>query len=375
MSSSLQFLIGSTIRDLLFFPNVTERFNDIDFQEAKDLTNPALQSNPKKKETLEAFQRKEEEFVFSHEGKNYSAKVLIFQSDYQGVSKENIHTCIRVGGNDELRDLTPIRVIPFLRSFHEHALQNKNLRFIQVTLRDIQVDESTQWKPSQFADMGKVFFALVEKIKESYEVDSLMLTSISGSLLEGLETVDETLVPKTLILDRALSSVWGVGRNIMNPISCYVVYALAYWSGWAGNPEDSIRRFYEKVSSPKGRKVVVIEVEDDFYFKGEGAFQKNFTDVLQKLGIEATRWKFHVNPFKYHTQTHHSLPQSKLKNHSSDDLQQKSFSIKRKQSMASAIVSNIFLEEDKGTSENLPSFSSIQQNEKTNHNKSDPAPF
>jgi hypothetical protein len=347
--------IGRIIRDHLLLPNAEQKFSPEVFQDSLRVLDPDAPDPihyPRKKEVLQLFRKEEQIVAFQCGDRQFHAKVWIFSTNFPSATET--HTCVRIGGADEPLALTPIRLMPYLSSFFEQADGKRNLRFIQISPFDIteqQGDNVEPWKPTLFKDIGKTLFSLLDALKDKgYPIDSMICHSMGSALLEGIEDRDPASIPKTLILDRALPSVWKVGRQLLNPITFYILIFLAYCSGWTGNPEGSITAFFNKmrnqsqpVHSLTDRQVIMIEAGNDFYFSGKGAFSPSFAQTLRDIGVKAFQHPFSTNPLRLHTRAHHACPIHYLYNTSAEMISQGGFMVRSNQDVASAIVQNIFL--------------------------------
>jgi hypothetical protein len=361
LNKQLQNSVGGVIRNALFFPDPLNKFSPAHVEECLNVMNPEIADPhhyPRKKETLELFTREEKAIEFTHEDKTYLAKVHVFTTNFENATET--HTCVRIGGSDEALALTSIRLMPFLTAFSDHADQTKNLRLIQLSLFDIdhkEGDKFSVWKPPTFNSVSQVVFALMDELRnQGYSIDSMMCHSMGSASLDDLDQHHPTKVPNTLILDRALPSVWKVGGQLLNPVSYYIIYALAYFSKWTGDPEESLMRFFTKMKndpehskSLADRKVVIIETTEDFYFSGYGAFDRNLAKTLNELGVSAFQYQFPLNPIRVHPRAHHALPTDLLANNTDEVIGEEVFPIKPRQNVSSAIVQNVFLSKAKAS--------------------------
>ena len=333
-------------------PDPVKKISPAIFKECENvfdtsITDPVFY--PNKSDVLKLFDKKEILIEHTCNGKKLESKVLIFETNFSR-AKET-HTCLRVGGGDELLSLSSMRIMPYLSAFNRETDKKKNLRFIQISLFENFEDANGKlinWKPSNFEDIGKLIFSFLEGLmQKNISVDSMICHSLGGAVLEGLNSIDPKKVPKTLILDRAYTSTWKVGRQLMNPVLCYILYFLAYCSGWAGNPEYSLIRFFEnqkKTTSSiplSDRSVIIIEAEHDFFFSNHGAFDNGVANQLNKLGVNAFQQKFVPNPLRVHYRAHHACPIDYLINNNTEG-HTGTFNIGYRQDVASAVVNNVF---------------------------------
>jgi hypothetical protein len=277
-------------------------------------------NKPTRQKVLDAFEMRTQEFEFQVGNTSYQLQVKIYDSR----NNQSKHTCVRVGGKDETLEVSDVRVYPLLKAYVQEG-REEGLCILQVSLHGHQTktqeEESWRsWKPSEAVEVGRVFLAFLKKSQR--EVHSLICHSMGSLVLEGLDSEDADL-PPVLILDRALPSIWKVGCKLYNPIACYSLYGGACISGWAADPEKKLIEFFKKPSQQvtlSNRKVVIIEVREDWYFSGPGAFSEGFIEDLKQAGVPSYRKCFHPNEITYHKRTHHVLPLTELENgHQKDE--------------------------------------------------------
>ncbi|NGX47762.1 MAG: hypothetical protein K1000chlam3_01145 [Chlamydiae bacterium] len=348
--------VGRVIRNNMFFPDPHKKFSPSVFKECKEILNPDVldpSHYPTKVETLKLFNKEKKTITFKSGNTEFCAKILIFNTNFPRA--KNTHTCIRIGGGDETLSLTPMRIMPFLSSYYDLSKQDENLCFMQLSLFGIKKksgEDFTLWKPLNFKQTGQIVFPLLGELKkQGFSIDSMICHSMGSAILENLENRDPQEVPNTLILDRALPSVWKAG-NILNPVIRYLVYFLAYCSAWSGDPERSLTAFYRKLKTDDSnpiseRKVIILEAENDYYFSGNGAFDKNLASNLSKLGASTFQGKFKINPLRTHPRAQHAATIDSFCNMTGKTIEQGKFSINPGENLASAIVRNIFLKNTK----------------------------
>ena len=309
---------------------------------------------PQKQSVLREFAVKEHDIFPQIGDRKYHLKLREFTSAHSG---EKTHTCLRVGGNDETLDGANLRIYPLLDAHLAESGKSSScgLRILQFSFygHECHPPGSTgkfeQWKPFDAAEVGQVAFALIKELqaKNSYKIDSVICNSLGSLIFEGLEGVDPALVPKEIILDRALPSVWKAGANLYWPPRAYATYAGAYIAGWGADPEKSLVKYFKDLQTHhpaelKGRRVVLIEVNDDRYFSGAGAYDKRFIPALEATGISAHRKRYEVNEIAFAKETNHSLAPNYLVNGANKD-DSTVFPVNPHESLSTSIVKNVFL--------------------------------
>ena len=351
-------------------------YSRLALQEAEDCLNPkAHRDNPLRIRVIEAFDVYNKYYKFQLGDNEYYLKTRVYESRQKETlsqsskpcgleseqkhedellqkkgdgrsqsirSPKDTHTCLRVGGKDERSEVSDLRVYSFLENHMQtNGDRDKNLRVLQFSLHEHQIKvkkgyrikvnkggqtkvihrEWSTWEPTNSKEISRVFFAFLKHLedKRNIHVDSLICHSLGSFVLDDLESLQG--LPPLLILDRALPSVFKLGLKLYS-IGGYPLYGIASLAGWAPAPEDRLIKFFSTSAGTQDlshRKVVVIEVEEDYYFSGKGAFGPKFTEILRDLGMKVYRNSFTSNEFVYHTRAHHALPLNKLKNKDKDD--------------------------------------------------------
>lgn len=350
------YFLGSTFRDIFLMPlNGARKLHPSTQQACKDIINDKVPDpqRPQKKDVLNEFKVTElEEMQLDIGGEKYRLHMRMFESSSQG---SNVHTCVRIGGNDETLDGANLRIYPLLAAYSEQNKSGKGLRLIQFSFygNECQPAGTTgwqPWKPVDAAEAGHVVFEQIRHLQEKkgYKVDSLYVSSLGNMIFDVLDGVDPAFLPKALILDRPLSSIWKVGAKLY-PLGVYLLYPCACGAGFAANPEKALPKYfnYLKMQRPTdlaNRKLVLIEVKEDRYFSGVGAFDNDFVSKLKSAGVPAHRKCYDVNEIAYAKETNHSLASNLLFNSEQKDSNEV-FPVEPYESLASSIVKNVFLEE------------------------------
>lgn len=293
-----------------------------------DILDPDIPDalRPNKERVLEHFDiHKMEDVSVKVGNKEYKLQVRIFADKEQ---EEHTHTCLRLGGNAETLNTSSAAVYPLLESYVKERGENAScpgLQLFQLSLygHSVKEEDSSEWKPwkpSEAKEIGAVFFELLNHLKKMTSsqttFDSMICNSFSSVIFEALQEIDSEILPKTLILDRALTSVWKVGEKLRGTTAAYVLCGGAYVAGWYADPEKQLVNLFSKMNSTepeslKDREIIVIEVEDDFYFSGIGSFSPNFPS---ELNIAAFRHSFSPCQATFHRRSHHALPLDKVTN-------------------------------------------------------------
>lgn len=305
------YLLGGTFRNILFAPpqlppstlTSCENF----FQEPNKVS---------RREVLKNFTYRTQEIAVSMNNIQFFLQVHIYETHGEYTK---IHTCLRIGGRDETLETSDLRVYPLLKAYvkAKDGAEQAGLRIIQFSLHGHCNGSTKQpWEPKDSSEIGNLFFAFLQKMQESYVIDSLICHSLGSIVMESLDHKKHKL-PPIVILDRSFTSVWKVGCRFYNPVVAYVLYAGALLSGWAIAPEIFLKKYFQEQRqelSLSNRKVILIEVKNDHYFAGKGAFDDSFTQELNRMGIGTFRKSFEPNNIAFHERSHHCLALNKLKN-------------------------------------------------------------
>jgi len=324
---------GPQFRDALLFSQVKHKGCQLTTRDCQSLLNPEIPDTqfPQKRAVLSAFTPTIHRIPFVYKGKTLEANLLIFTTNHP--SSHKAHTTLRIGGSDEILEVSPIRIMPYLSA----ALHSPvDLTFIQLSFYDI-FEDNAQWKPTSFSEIGQMTSSLIGALKERglvKQIDSMICHSMGASVLEGLEPSD---IPPTLIFDRAMPSSWKVISKQYSPPLSHLLYALAHLSNWTTDCEDKLISHHDKLS-----RVIIIETEKDFYFSKNSSFSSKTVHKLKELGVEVFHHKFFVNTLRYHERAHHAVSLQHLVNTSLEPLSSQTFSIQPHEDVASAIVHSVF---------------------------------
>lgn len=227
---------------------------------------------------------------------------------------------------EEVRQAFHIETIPILiktevqtTTFNLYVVESKEqvngkgVRFFLFSFYDNYVEkdgEKLNWKPATIFELGAAPILILKALKEKgVTIDSLDLFSLGAVAFEGMRYLngsDIDIIPKTVILDRAMSSTYKVAQNLYSFPMKHLLYGAAYSSNWDGDPEGACLEFFEKVStSMAGRTVIQVEARNDHYFSGVGAYSSDFLSRLKELGMTTYSGKFYVPCYK--ESAHHAL--------------------------------------------------------------------
>lgn len=314
------YMLGGLFRGLFFgkLPQTeTTRRASQDF-----LSVDQTATKPMRQDVLKEFGICTKNYEFQIDSVSYQFQIKFYESK----TGEKKHTCVRVGGRDETAETADVRVYPLLKAYiqiNKVRKDNDGLNILQLSLHDHKVKREGEkawstWESGSAEETSRTFLAFLKHLRDerSICVDSLICHSLGSVILDAVNSQDAPL-PKVLILDRALASVWKVGYKLYNPVVAYLLYAGAYIAGWGADPEKKLIQFFyqaKQQTTLSDRKVVVIEVKSDWYFSGAGAFSEDFTEQLSKTGVKTHRKCFDPSAIEYHARAHHALSLSKLKN-------------------------------------------------------------
>jgi hypothetical protein len=350
------YFLSSMFRDGLLMPlNGARKLPEHTKKACREIVDASVPdpARPQKESVLREFSVIEQD-VFPQIGdRKYHLKLR----EFANARGEKTHTCLRIGGNDETLDGANLRIYPLLNAYLAELGKSNScgLRILQFSFygHECRPPGSTSkyesWKPSDAAEVGKVVFELIKELqkRDSYKIDSLLCNSLGSLVFEAVEGVDPALVPKEIILDRALPSVWKAGANLYWAPRAYATYAGAYIAGWGADPEKSLVRYFKHLHAHhqaelKGRRVILIEVNDDRYFSGAGAFDKGFIPALESTGIAAHRKCYQVNEIAFAKETNHSLASNHLINGDKKDTNT-AFPADSHENLSTSLVKNVFL--------------------------------
>ncbi|HEY5235973.1 MAG TPA: hypothetical protein VIJ14_07335 [Rhabdochlamydiaceae bacterium] len=208
-----------------------------------------------------------------------------------------------------------------------------------------------KWEPLSMKELSKAPLDVLRALKASgVEVDAMLTQSLGNVAHEGLQYLskeDEEVIPKTLIINRGLASIWKVSQQLFSfPIS-WILYGAAKVSSWDADPERGLMDFLRRrpqCSDGTLREMVIIEAIKDHFYAGPGAFDPNFHQDIRDLGLRVFRGKFF--PGTVHPRAHHAISMSKLTHNSAAEIlgDEDVLNLEREQKLSSALARKIFAE-------------------------------
>jgi hypothetical protein len=202
------------------------------------------------------------------------------------------------------------------------------------------------WIPLSMKELSKAPLDVLRALKANgVEVDALLTQSLGNVAYEGLQYLskeDEAVIPKTLISNRGLTSIWKVACQLFSfPIS-WILYGLAKISSFDADPERGLMNFLRK-SNETLREVVIIEATKDHFYAGSGGFDPNLHREISVLGHSVFRGKFY--PGTVHPRAHHAISLTKLTNNSVAEIDATDvLNLEKEQKISAALAQKIFAE-------------------------------
>jgi hypothetical protein len=242
------------------------------------------------------------------------------------------HRVLRLGGNVENLTIASASMFPFFSSFCKiHPSGNKNLEMTQPSFHDMKKD-GEPWKPNTAQEYADLMFAFKKKINDWGEIHSMLCFSMGSMALEGLENRDPQEVPKNLIIHNGCPSIWKVGVKTQNFVIARLLYWSAWVTGWGGDPEHSVKEFYNR--NVERRTFVNMRAKHDAYFSDQGYWDafgdKNVCDHTVRM-----------NRIVSHERSHHAATPDSMIN-TDGPIQGGSFAMGAWQSFADALASSLF---------------------------------
>jgi hypothetical protein len=229
------------------------------------------------------------------------------------------------------------------------AILGKKIQFILFSFYGNEEEVSgkaRRWEPLSMKELSTAPLDVLRALKANgVDVDALLTHSLGNVVYEGLQYLskeDEAVIPKTLISNRGLASIWKVACQLFAfPIS-WILYGLAKISGWNADPERGLMNFLRK-SNETLREVVIIEAIEDYFYAGPGAFDSNVHRDIRDLNIPVFRGKFFAG--EIHPRAHHAISLSKLTNNSVAEIVATDvLNLEKEQKVSAALAQKIFAE-------------------------------
>lgn len=218
--------------------------------------------------------------------------------------------------------------------------------------REINHDGDDQnWDPMTIRELSESPLLIIKALRsQGVHVDSLLTTSLGAVTLSGLQyqiSDDESndLLPETLILNRSMASTRNVTSHLyIRPLN-YILYGAAKIFGWNADPENDLLAYLgQRQSSNSRRKVIMLETPYDFYFSGNGGFDKDFHKKVHKLGVSVFRASL-VPSEPIHTRAHHALPLNHMVFNAEANVMENTdyLPMNENENMSSFLVKNVLL--------------------------------
>lgn len=183
----------------------------------------------------------------------------------------------------------------------KHEIEGKRLRLILFSFANHQTktpNSLTPWDPMHTDELSGAVLDVLKSYQQHVRVDSMMCFSLGSVAYDGLKHVSHEqsgFIPKTLILNRGLSSIEKVAQQLY-PRLWSVLYKVVCYLGLDANPERELLDFFQRMQKQgaplDNRKVVTIEARNDRYFSGAGKFDENFHSDLEETGVSSYRGNF-----------------------------------------------------------------------------------
>ncbi len=177
----------------------------------------------------------------------------------------------------------------------------KKLRLVLFSYYNNQWVEGNKisgWDPKTTDELSAVPLEVLRALQAHVTIDSMMCFSLGAIALDGLKNVDakdSDIIPKTLILNRPLTSIWKVASQLF-PKLRHALYQLVKLYELDSNPEEELLAFFQRVSKENpnalaDRHVVLFEATRDRYFSGPGAL--TLVDEIRKI-VKTSHGKFFI---------------------------------------------------------------------------------
>jgi hypothetical protein len=233
------------------------------------------------------------------------------------------------------------------------AIHGKTIQFILFTFYDNKEEISGKehrWEPLSMKELSKAPLDVLRALKAfGVKVDALAAQSLGNVAYEGLQYLskeDEAVIPKTLISNRGLTSIWKVAGQLFSFPLRWILYVAAKISSWNADPERRLMDFLResrRCSDGSLREVVIIEAIKDHFYEGLAGFDPYLHQDIKNLGIPVFRGKFF--PGTVHPRAHHAIPLPKLTNNSVTEILAKEvLNLEKEQKVTVALARKIFAE-------------------------------
>jgi hypothetical protein len=235
----------------------------------------------------------------------------------------------------------------------KESIEGKKLRFVLFSFYHHIDEKDAPWKPLTTDEMSCAALEVLKAYGQTTKIHSMMTFSLGALILDSLKNValeESHIIPKTLIINRGLASIWKVLNQYYSMPASYFLYTAISHLGLDADPENEILSFFKRmqVHSPQsleGRKVVILETKHDTYFSEKGDFESDFRENLEETGAEAYHASFFVPMIA--GESHHSVRMDMLINNKESGTVSANFlSAKENQNLPSTLVQNLLSETD-----------------------------
>jgi hypothetical protein len=279
---------------------------------------------PKHQQIKEMFNRYDQSIVIHECGKEIKVKCRILETkDCPKDSNEGVLNHLIVQGNLSTLDNNIPALYPFLASYVTQKEQDAQLppaRFIMInhyhnTVKDDHQSQEERYLPGDVDEWTYVFKKCVESVVDTYGSLEMMSAHSLGNIpvvghLNHVKPHEFTkLFPKVLFLSQGPSSTYEVSKNI--PFEkypngwCYLVGAFVYylckWTGWDVSLDATLTDFLaavpndqDSVSKLKKCKVIITEVDKDYYFPGKASLCAS--DRLDNIDSRVSLYRMSFSP-------------------------------------------------------------------------------
>lgn len=362
--------IGDKIRDRLFFSDLGKEYNDWDMVGVRQREIPRGFN----------VERDVVNILFNDTG--LRVHLLFFHEEGGQGSR---HFCLRIGGKTEDLEIGAARLDPYLKAYQKNqqklvprdflvraniegvdqgrgsdsedddfeVVRNPEavtvtplpptrvqsvdrvarLTMIQMSFYDIE-SGGRAWRPKAFSDFGDVAFLVLGELDRRHQkIDSLICHAHGSAVLEGIERREAALIPQTIILDRAMPSVFKALRG-SRPWFYRILFPIVRRFGWAGDPEKSL-----KLADLPDTQILQITATHDIYFSGMSGWEES---LAQEEGEKMARFEFSPSRVFLDKVAHHSAPLSFYKVWEERRLTSW-FSIRERESVVDAVARQVFI--------------------------------
>lgn len=279
---------------------------------------------PKHQQIKETFNRYDQHIVIKECGKEIKVKCRILETkDCPKDSNDGVLNHLIVQGNLSTLDNNIPALYPFLASYvtqKEQTPQMPPARFIMInhyhnTVRNENDLQVQTYLPGDMDEWTYVFKKCVEIVVDTYgslemiSAHSLGNIPVVGHLMHVKKNEFKKLFPKLLLLSQGPSSTYEVSKNV--PFQTYpkgwcfllgaMVYYLSKWTGWEVALDETLTQFLSQIPHQedsneklKKTKVVITEVDKDYYFPGKASLCAS--DRLDDIDNRVSLYRLSFSP-------------------------------------------------------------------------------